>query len=172
MKVAKTEELKPGQVRLVEAKGKEIALFNVDGEFFALDNACTHEQGPLCEGEVEGHKVTCPLHGAMFDIRTGEVLGVASAPLARTRPTAGSSTGAPPRESSCLCFHSLSRWHPKIVTAPVLLGFGRAGHQHNLPRPPPHAAGSSSVTARLSPGVEAELAVGPDARLQVAGPRA
>jgi 3-phenylpropionate/trans-cinnamate dioxygenase ferredoxin subunit len=75
VKVARTDELKPGQARLVEAKGRDIALFNVDGEFFALDNACTHEQGPLFEGEVEGHKVTCPLHGAMFDIRTGEVLG-------------------------------------------------------------------------------------------------
>jgi 3-phenylpropionate/trans-cinnamate dioxygenase ferredoxin component len=75
VKVAKTDALKPGQARLVEVKGKEIALFNVDGEFYALDNACTHEQGPLAEGEVEGHEVTCPLHGAMFDIRTGEVLG-------------------------------------------------------------------------------------------------
>jgi len=75
VKVAKADELKPGQTRLVEVKGKEIALFNVDGVFFAIDNACTHEQGPLAEGDVEGHQVTCPLHGAMFDIRTGEVLG-------------------------------------------------------------------------------------------------
>ena len=55
-------------------KGKEIALFNIDGEFFALDNLCTHEEGPLAEGEVEGYEVTCPWHGAKFDIRTGEVL--------------------------------------------------------------------------------------------------
>ena len=46
----------------------------VDGEFFALDNLCTHEEGPLSEGEIEGHEVTCPWHGAKFDIRTGEVL--------------------------------------------------------------------------------------------------
>jgi len=71
---ASTSEIAPGQAKLVVLKGKEIALFNVDGEFFALDNACTHEEGPLAEGEVEGHEVTCPWHGAKFDIRTGAVL--------------------------------------------------------------------------------------------------
>ena len=60
-------EIEPGQARLVDVKGKEIALFNVDGEFFALDNTCTHRGGPLAEGEVAGHKVTCPWHGATFD---------------------------------------------------------------------------------------------------------
>jgi 3-phenylpropionate/trans-cinnamate dioxygenase ferredoxin component len=75
VRVAKTNELEPGQGRLVEAKGKQIALFNVDGKFFAVDNTCTHRGGPLAEGEASGHKVTCPYHGATFDIRTGEVLG-------------------------------------------------------------------------------------------------
>ncbi len=75
VKVAKTSEIKAGQSRLVDVKGKQIALFNVGGEFFALDNACTHEEGPLAEGEISGHKVICPWHGATFDVRTGEVLG-------------------------------------------------------------------------------------------------
>jgi nitrite reductase/ring-hydroxylating ferredoxin subunit len=48
--------------------------FNIEGSFFALDNACTHEEGPLAEGDIEGHEVTCPWHGARFVIRTGEVL--------------------------------------------------------------------------------------------------
>ena len=74
VKAARTGEVAPGQARLVVVKGKEIALFNVDGAYFALANACTHEEGPLAEGEVEGHEVTCPWHGAKFDIRTGEVL--------------------------------------------------------------------------------------------------
>jgi len=74
VKAASVSEIAPGTCRLVVLKGKEIALFNVDGEFFALDNACTHEEGPLAEGEVEGYEVTCPWHGAKFDIRTGEVL--------------------------------------------------------------------------------------------------
>ena len=75
VKVARTNEIAPGQCRLVTVEGTDIALFNVDGEFFALGNACTHEEGPLAEGEISGHEVICPLHGAKFDIRTGEVLG-------------------------------------------------------------------------------------------------
>ncbi len=74
VKVANTNEVAPGQARLVNIKGKEIALFNIEGTFFALENACTHEEGPLAEGEIEGHEVTCPWHGAKFDVRTGEVL--------------------------------------------------------------------------------------------------
>jgi len=74
VKAASMSELAPGQARLVNIKGKEIALFNIEGNFFALENACTHEEGPLAEGDIEGHEVTCPWHGARFDIRTGEVL--------------------------------------------------------------------------------------------------
>jgi 3-phenylpropionate/trans-cinnamate dioxygenase ferredoxin component len=75
VKVANTNEIEPGQTRLVDLKGKQIALFNVDGQVFALDNTCTHRGGPLAEGEVSGHEVTCPRHGATFDVRTGEVVG-------------------------------------------------------------------------------------------------
>jgi nitrite reductase/ring-hydroxylating ferredoxin subunit len=74
VKAASTNEIAPGQARLVNIKGKEIALFNIEGIFFALQNACPHEEGPLFEGEIEGHEVTCPWHGARFDVRTGEVL--------------------------------------------------------------------------------------------------
>jgi nitrite reductase/ring-hydroxylating ferredoxin subunit len=73
--VAKTNEIEPGQARLVDVQGKQIALFNVDGKFFALANTCTHRGGPLAEGEISGHEVTCPWHGATFDVRTGEVVG-------------------------------------------------------------------------------------------------
>src|SRR5712664_1132138 len=75
VKAARTTEIGPGQARLVEVKGKQIALFNVDSQFFALDNTCTHRGGPLADGEVSGHEVTCPWHGATFDVRTGEVVG-------------------------------------------------------------------------------------------------
>jgi 3-phenylpropionate/trans-cinnamate dioxygenase ferredoxin component len=75
VKVAKINEIEPGQARLVDVQGKQIALFNVDGTFFALDSTCTHKGGPLTEGEISGHKVTCPWHGARFDVRTGKVVG-------------------------------------------------------------------------------------------------
>ena len=75
VKVAKTDEVAPGQAKLVEAGGKEIALFNLAGAFHAIDNNCTHAGGPLCEGELDGTEVTCPWHGASFDVTSGQVLG-------------------------------------------------------------------------------------------------
>ena len=75
VKVARTDEVPVGTARMVEVNGKEIALFNVGGSFHAIDNACTHVGGPLCEGEIEGAQVTCPWHGGVFDVTTGEVLG-------------------------------------------------------------------------------------------------
>jgi len=56
VKVASTNEIAPGQCRLVTVNGTDVALFNVDGKFFALSNACTHEEGPLAEGEITGQR--------------------------------------------------------------------------------------------------------------------
>ena len=75
VKIAKVGEVVPGQAKLIEVNGREIALFNIAGAFHALDNSCTHVGGPLCEGEIEGAEVTCPWHGAVFDVTTGSALG-------------------------------------------------------------------------------------------------
>ncbi len=75
VKVATTSELAPGQAKEVEVNGKTIALFNLEGSYHAIDNTCTHRGGPLSEGDVEGQVVTCPWHGAKFNIISGEVLG-------------------------------------------------------------------------------------------------
>ena len=75
VKVAKTDEIPSGQAKLVEVNGNEIAVFNVAGSFHAIDNTCTHVGGPLCEGELNGTEVTCPWHGATFDVTSGQVLG-------------------------------------------------------------------------------------------------
>ena len=84
VKVAKTDEVAPGQARLVDVGSKEIALFNVAGVFHAIDNNCTHVGGPLCEGEINGVEVTCPWHGATFDVTSGQVLGPPAAePVSR-----------------------------------------------------------------------------------------
>ncbi len=72
--VAAVGEITPGEAKLVEAGGREIALFNCDGAYYAIDNDCTHIGGPLCEGEISGDRVVCPWHGAEFSIRTGEAL--------------------------------------------------------------------------------------------------
>jgi len=71
VKVANASELKPGQGRAVAANGVEIALFNVDGNFYAIDNTCSHRGGPLGEGVLDGDIVTCPWHGWRYSVKTG-----------------------------------------------------------------------------------------------------
>ena len=76
IRVASTSDLPPGQGKCVEVEGKKkIALFNLAGSFYAIDDTCTHRGGPLSEGEVAGEEVTCPWHGAVYNIKTGAVLG-------------------------------------------------------------------------------------------------
>ena len=75
LKVATTDEIPAGQAKLVEINGIEIAIFNISGSYHAIDNTCTHVSGPLCEGEIAGAEVTCPWHGAVFDVTSGQVLG-------------------------------------------------------------------------------------------------
>jgi len=75
-KVATTDEIPAGQAKLVEVNGNEMAIFNIDGSFHAIDNTCTYVDGPLYEGEISGAQVTCPWHGAIFDVTTGQVLGL------------------------------------------------------------------------------------------------
>lgn len=72
--LAKTTEIAPGTAKCVSAGGKKLALFNVEGRFYAVDEQCNHRGGPLAEGELVGNVVTCPWHGAQFDVRTGAVL--------------------------------------------------------------------------------------------------
>lgn len=73
--VAKISDIQPGMAKLVEAAGKRVALFNVDGKFYAIDDTCTHRGGPLSEGELNGDTVTCPWHNATFDVKTGQATG-------------------------------------------------------------------------------------------------
>jgi nitrite reductase/ring-hydroxylating ferredoxin subunit len=75
IKVAETKDVSPGTAKVVQAEGRSIALFNVAGGFCAIDNDCSHVGGPLGEGELAGEVVTCPWHGAKFNVKTGEVLG-------------------------------------------------------------------------------------------------
>ena len=72
--VAKTSELGPGQAKAVDAKGTPVAIFNVGGTYYAIEDTCPHVGGPLSEGAVEGTMVTCPWHGAQFDLTSGKVL--------------------------------------------------------------------------------------------------
>ncbi len=72
--VATVDELKPGERMVVELGRHWVAIFNVEGTYYAIEDVCTHDDGPLAEGELKGCIIACPRHGATFDIRTGKVL--------------------------------------------------------------------------------------------------
>ena len=74
VKVADRSEVPPGGKKLIEIDGRPIALFNVEGVFYAIDDVCTHDGGPLAEGNLAGCQIECPRHGARFDVRTGKPL--------------------------------------------------------------------------------------------------
>lgn len=76
IEVAKVSEIPAGSAKQVEVDGEPVAIFNVDGQFFAIHDTCTHAQASLSEGSVEGGVVTCPWHGARFDLKTGKNLGM------------------------------------------------------------------------------------------------
>jgi 3-phenylpropionate/trans-cinnamate dioxygenase ferredoxin subunit len=74
--VARVEDLKPGEVQVFEVGYDYVAVANIDGELCAFADICTHDGGPLVEGDLEGRVVTCPRHGARFDVCTGDVLSL------------------------------------------------------------------------------------------------
>ena len=74
VKVATVDEVPRGEMKIVEVNGEEVAIANLDGEFVAFSNACTHRGGPLGEGLLMGDVVECPFHGGQFNVRTGEVV--------------------------------------------------------------------------------------------------
>ncbi|PWH14982.1 MAG: biphenyl 2,3-dioxygenase [Ardenticatenia bacterium] len=84
VRVARTTDLMPGQKMRVEYDGTPVGLFNIDGEYYAISDMCTHDGGPLVEGELQDDVIICPRHGARFDVRTGQVR---SLPAYRPVPT-------------------------------------------------------------------------------------
>jgi 3-phenylpropionate/trans-cinnamate dioxygenase ferredoxin subunit len=74
VRLASTTELPHGGKKLFDVEGRAVAIFNVDGTFYAIDDVCTHDGGPLAEGRLHGCEIECPRHGARFDVRTGAAL--------------------------------------------------------------------------------------------------
>ena len=74
--VGPVEELPHGEVKIVRAGELAIGVYNLNGDYYAIEDRCSHDDGPLCEGEFESETgvVICPRHGANFDIRSGEAL--------------------------------------------------------------------------------------------------
>ena len=101
VKVATRAELPPGGKKLAEVDGRAIAVFNVDGGYYAIDDVCTHDGGPLAEGELMGCEIQCPRHGARFDVRTG------------SRSACRPSSRWPSMPSRCAA--TRSTWHRRIT---------------------------------------------------------
>lgn len=73
-RVARKDEFEPGKAVLVSFEGEDVAIFLVEGTYFAICDTCPHRDGPLHEGLVEGKSVTCPWHFGKFDLETGEAI--------------------------------------------------------------------------------------------------
>jgi 3-phenylpropionate/trans-cinnamate dioxygenase ferredoxin subunit len=78
VEVCPVEELPPGEVKIVHAGQLSVGVYNLDGEFYALEDRCSHDDGPLAEGDFDPEEgvAICPRHGSHIDIRTGEALSL------------------------------------------------------------------------------------------------
>jgi len=82
-----TEEIEPGSVRVVNGGGRRIAVCHTADGFFAIDDVCSHDGGPLDQGELDGDEIECPRHGARFDVKTGRALCLPAVRPVRTYET-------------------------------------------------------------------------------------
>ena len=81
IKVANISDLAPGEKMLVEYDDEDVGIFNIAGEIYAISDVCTHDGGPLVEGDLEGEWVICPRHGARFNVKSGQQTMPAFAPV-------------------------------------------------------------------------------------------
>ncbi len=72
VKVAETKDIQPSSMKAVDLEEERVCIVNIEGNYYAIGNVCTHMGGPLNEGTLEGYDVECPWHGSKFDVKTGE----------------------------------------------------------------------------------------------------
>jgi 3-phenylpropionate/trans-cinnamate dioxygenase ferredoxin component len=72
--IAPESELPNGERIFVEVEGRSLVIFNIAGQFYAIGDVCSHDDGPVGDGDVEGYNIVCPRHGGEFDIRTGQAV--------------------------------------------------------------------------------------------------
>ncbi len=84
--VAKTSEIPAGQFKPVEVGGKRLLICHTEGGWYAIDDTCTHDDGPLADGFLDGTAIECPRHGARFDVTTGKVICLPAAVGIRSYP--------------------------------------------------------------------------------------
>ena len=84
--VARTSDVPPGTVKYVETDDYRLAICNVDGEFYCIEDTCTHDGGPLDQGTLQGEVIECPRHGARFNVTNGKVLRMPAVSAVETFP--------------------------------------------------------------------------------------
>ena len=84
VKVAESKDIEPSSMKAVDVAGERVCIVNIEGNYYAIGNVCTHVGGPLDEGTLEGYEVECPWHGSKFDVRTG---GPTKPPARQAVPT-------------------------------------------------------------------------------------
>ncbi len=94
VEVARVSDIPDGKVIVVEVAGRQIALCNYAGTIYAIDDVCTHDRGPLDQGELIGHEIECPRHGARFDVITGRAVRLPAVRPVRSYPVHVSPDGA------------------------------------------------------------------------------
>jgi 3-phenylpropionate/trans-cinnamate dioxygenase ferredoxin subunit len=76
IRVGPVDEIPEGGVKIVQSGSLFVGVYRIDGELYAIEDRCSHDDGPLCEGERYGFEIECPRHGSHFDLRTGAVLSL------------------------------------------------------------------------------------------------
>jgi 3-phenylpropionate/trans-cinnamate dioxygenase ferredoxin component len=74
LEIAPVSEFPNGERLFIEVEGKSIVIFNIADQYFAIADICTHDDGPLGDGDIEGYNIVCPRHGGEFDVRTGQAV--------------------------------------------------------------------------------------------------
>jgi len=74
LEIASASELPNGERLFVEVEGRSLVVFNIAGQFYAIGDVCSHDDGPVGDGDIEGYNIVCPRHGGEFDIRTGQAV--------------------------------------------------------------------------------------------------
>jgi 3-phenylpropionate/trans-cinnamate dioxygenase ferredoxin component len=86
VRVAAVGEIPEGSVKIVQSGSLFVGVYLIDGTYYAIEDRCSHDDGPLCEGDRDGFRIECPRHGAMFDLRSGAVLSLPATVGVETYP--------------------------------------------------------------------------------------
>ena len=87
VKLATVDEVAPGTAHVVDVSGRRLAICNTGDGFYAIDDVCSHDKGPLDQGRLDGHEIECPRHGARFDVRNGRALCLPAVRPIKSYPT-------------------------------------------------------------------------------------